>query len=380
MSAEMDYYELLGVSRDADEATLKAAYRKAALKWHPDRNPGNPEAEARFKAVNEAWEVLKDPQKRAAYDRFGRAAFTGGAPGSGPFGPGMDDLGGFAADIFETFFGDVMGRGRTRRPQRGADVRYDLEVSFEDAFHGREVEIAYTAAATCEACNGSGGRPGSRLVACPTCGGRGTVRMQNGLFVVERTCPSCGGEGTRLSDPCPACGGEGRVERPRTVKVRIPPGVDDGTRIRLAGEGEAGPRGAPPGDLYIFVHLKPHPFWKRDGTTLYAQVPLSFVTAALGGEIRIPGLDGQPVEIRLPPGTQSGRQFRVRGRGFPSLNGGGPGDLVIQVELETPTRLTPRQRELLEEFRRIEEKGEASCPRSRGFFERMKAVWDGLTE
>ncbi len=377
MSAETDYYELLEVQRGADDATLKAAYRRAAMKWHPDRNPGDVQAEARFKAVNEAWEVLKDPQKRAAYDRFGHAAFrNGGGQGRGFGGP--EDFGGFA-DIFDTVFGEFMGRGRSRQPRRGADVRYDLEVSFEDAFHGRESELSYDVAMACEPCGGSGGKPGARAVPCSTCGGHGQVRMQNGLFFVERTCPTCGGEGSQLSDPCQHCGGEGRVERTRTIKVKIPAGVDDGTRIRLAGEGEAGPRGAPPGDLYIFVHMKPHGLWKRDGTTLFAQVPVSFVMAALGGELEIPGLDRESVELRIPAGTQSGRQFRVRGRGFPSLNGGGPGDLVLQVELETPTKLTARQKELLEEFRAIEE-GEANCPKTRGFWDRVKGAWDELTD
>lgn len=376
----MDYYELLEVPRGADEATLKAAYRRAAMKWHPDRNPGDREAEARFKAVNEAWEVLKDPQKRAAYDRFGHAAFRNG--GEGPFGGGPFGSAGFGGidDIFETVFGDFFGRGRSaRQPRRGNDVRYDLEVSFEEAFHGTEAEIAFETAVTCDACGGSGGKPGARVVACQTCGGRGQVRMQNGLFVVERTCPACHGEGAQLSDPCATCEGEGRVVRRKTLKVKVPPGVDEGTRIRLAQEGEAGPRGSPPGDLYIFVHMKPHPVWKRDGTTLFAQVPLSFVTAALGGTLTIPGLDGQPVELRIPAGTQTGRQFRVRGRGFPSLNGSGPGDLVLQVELETPTRLTPRQKELLEEFRCIEE-GEANCPKAKGFWERVKDAFDGLAD
>ncbi|WP_448586143.1 molecular chaperone DnaJ [Thermaurantiacus sp.] len=372
---EPDYYELLEVARGADEATLKAAYRRAAMKWHPDRNPGNAEAEARFKAVNEAWEVLKDPEKRAAYDRFGHAAFRNGS--SRPHAAA--DFAGFA-DIFDTVFSEFMGRGRgARPPRRGADVRYDLEVSFEEAFHGTEAEIAFETAVACTSCGGSGGKPGARVVACPTCGGRGQVRMNQGLFVIERTCPACHGEGSQLSDPCPACHGDGRIEQRKTLKVKVPPGVDDGTRIRLSGEGEAGPRGAPPGDLYLFVHLRPHPFWKRDGTTLFAQVPVSFVTAALGGELEIPGLDRAPVTLRIPAGTQSGRQFRIRGRGFPSLNGQGPGDLVLQVELETPTRLTPRQKELLEEFRAIEE-GEASCPKAKSFWDRIRDAWGDLTD
>jgi molecular chaperone DnaJ len=374
--AETDYYELLEVQRGADEATLKAAYRRQAMRWHPDRNPGDAQAEARFKAVNEAWEVLRDPGKRAAYDRFGHA----GVRGQGGRGP-ADDFAGFA-DIFDNIFGEFMGRGRgaARQPRRGADVRYDLEVSFEEAFDGTEAEIAFDVAQPCDSCGGSGGKPGARMVACSTCGGRGQVRMQNGLFVVERSCPTCHGEGSMLSDPCDSCGGDGRVEKRKTLMVRVPAGVDEGTRIRLAQEGEAGPRGSPPGDLYIFVHMKPHPVWKRDGSTLFAQVPVSFVTAALGGELSIPGLDRKPVELKIPAGTQTNRQFRIRGRGFPTLNGGTAGDLVLQVELETPTRLNARQKELLEEFRAIETGSSDSCPRSRGFWDRVKTAWDDLTD
>jgi len=376
--AETDYYTLLEVDRGADEATLKAAYRRAAMKWHPDRNPGDSGAEARFKAVNEAWEVLRDPQKRAAYDRFGHAAFRQGGNGRGPFGA-ADEFGAFG-DIFDSIFGEFMGRGRgPRQPQRGSDVRYDLEISFEQAFDGTEAEVSFDVAQACDSCGGSGGKPGARMVSCTTCGGRGQVRMQNGLFVVERTCPACHGAGAQISDPCERCGGDGRVDRRKTLKVKVPAGVDEGTRIRLAQEGEAGPRGAPPGDLYIFIHMKPHAVWKRDGTTLFAQVPVSFVTASLGGELSIPGLDRKPVELRIPAGTQTGRQFRIRGRGFPTLNGGQPGDLVLQVELETPTRLTARQKELLEEFRCIEE-GESNCPKARGFWERVKTAWDELTD
>jgi molecular chaperone DnaJ len=381
MHAEIDYYELLEVDRGCDEAALKSAYRRLAMRWHPDRNPGDAAAEARFKQLTTAYDVLKDPQKRAAYDRFGHAAFrNGGGPGgqgsASPFG----EAGPFS-DIFSDIFDQFMGgaRGRQGGPQRGADIRFDLEVSFEEAYEGRETEIALDVAVTCDHCLGTGGKPGARAAACSTCGGRGQVRMQNGMFIVERTCPACHGAGSVISDPCEHCRGEGRVDRRKTLKVRVPAGVDDGTRIRLAGEGEAGPRGGQAGDLYIFIHMKPHALWKRDGTTLYAQVPLSFVTAALGGEISIPGLDRAPVELRVPPGTQSGRQFRVRGRGMPALNAQGMGDLVVQVELETPTRLSARQKELLEEFLCLEE-GEANCPRSKGFWDRLKGAWDELTD
>lgn len=371
MNAGLDYYAVLGVDRTADERTIKAAYRKLAMELHPDRNPGNRECESRFKAVNEAYSCLSDPQKRAAYDRFGHAGLSG--MGHGP----ADDFSPFSdifSDIFEQFMGGAgAARGRGRQGlQRGADIRYDLEVSYEDAFRGREAEIAIDVAVTCEACLGTGGKPGARPATCGTCGGRGSVRMQNGMFIVERTCPACHGAGSVISDPCETCHGEGRVERRKSLKVSIPRGVDDGTRIRLAGEGEAGPRGGTAGDLYIFVHMKPHPIWKRDGTTLYAQVPMSFVDAALGGEICMPGIDGEEVRIAIPAGTQSGRQFRVRGRGMPALNGGGIGDLVVQVELETPVKLSGRQKELLEEFRALEGERPEHCPKSRSFWERLK--------
>ncbi|MFA7441557.1 MAG: molecular chaperone DnaJ [Sphingomonadaceae bacterium] len=380
MHGEIDYYELLDVERDCDEGTLKSAYRKLAMRWHPDRNPGDKDAEARFKAIGEAYEVLKDPQKRAAYDRFGHAAFRNGG-GGGP-GGGFGNAGPFSdifSDIFDQFMGGGTARGR-RGPQRGADVRYDLEVTFEEAFEGSEAEIALDVAVGCDHCVGTGSKPGARMQTCHTCNGHGQVRMQNGMFIVERTCPTCHGAGQTISDPCEHCHGEGRVERRKTLQVKIPRGVDDGTRIRLSGEGEAGPRGGQPGDLYIFVHMKPHDIWKRDGTTLYAAVPLSFVTAALGGEICIPGLDKEPVEVRVPAGTQTGRQFRVRGRGMPSLNGHGAGDLVVQVDLETPTRLTARQKELLEEFRETEDGDESNCPKSKGFWDRLKHAWEDLTD
>lgn len=376
MHAELDYYELLEVERGCDDAALKSAYRRLAMRWHPDRNPGDGNAEARFKAISEAYDVLKDPQKRAAYDRHGHAAFRqAGAGGFGEAGPFSDIF----SDIFDQFMGGSQGRGRRQGPQRGADVRYDLEVSFEDAFHGSEGEIALDVAVSCDHCLGTGGKPGARAQACQTCGGRGQVRMQNGMFIVERTCHQCHGAGQTISDPCDHCHGEGRVERRKSLKVKVPAGVDDGTRIRLAGEGEAGPRGGQAGDLYIFIHMKPHPIWRRDGTTLFAQVPLSFIDATLGGEISIPGLDRKPVEVKVPAGTQSGRQFRLRGRGLPALNGHGTGDLVVQVELETPTKLTARQKELLDEFRCIDSGG-ANCPKSKGFLDRLKGAWDELTE
>ncbi len=378
MATEIDYYELLEVERGADDAALKSAYRRLAMKWHPDKNPGDAGAEQKFKAINEAYDVLKDPQKRAAYDRFGHAAFQQGGGGGGP-----QDFGGFA-DIFESVFGEFMGgggRGRRGGPTRGSDLRYDLEMTLEEAFSGRQATLTIDVAAACEPCSGNGAKPGTSARPCTTCGGNGRVGMRQGLFMVERTCPACHGQGQIIADPCDSCGGAGRVEKQKTLNVNVPKGVDDGTRIRVAGEGEAGTRGGPAGDLYIFVHLKSHPIFKRDGTTLFSVAPLSITLAALGGEIDVPSLDKEKTSIKIPAGTQGGKQFRVRGKGMPSLNGGGAGDLVIQVEVETPVKLTARQRELLEEFRAIETaEGGRNTPKSQGFFDKLKEAWNELTE
>jgi molecular chaperone DnaJ len=379
MSLDIDYYELLECDRTADEKVLKSSYRRLAMQYHPDRNPGDQEAEARFKAISEAYDCLKDPQKRAAYDRFGKAAFQNGG-----FGGGAGGGGGFEgfSDIFENIFGEFMGGGRgggqRSSVRRGADLRYDLEISLEEAYAGKQATISVDVAAQCETCDGSGAKPGTGSQQCKTCGGHGKVRAQQGFFLVERTCPACHGAGQVISDPCGDCRGEGRVEKTKTLDVAIPAGVDEGTRIRLTGEGEAGARGGPPGDLYIFLHLRQHPIFQRDGTTLFARAPISFTTAALGGTIEVPGLDKARHEIRIPAGIQSGKQIRQRGAGMPVLNQRGFGDLVIQIEVETPTRLTARQKELLEEFRATET-GEES-PQSSGFFARLKGVWEDLTE
>ncbi len=366
-----DYYELLEIERTADDGTIKSSYRKLAMKYHPDKNPGCADSEARFKAISEAYDCLKDPQKRAAYDRFGKAAFQNGGGG------GPQDFSGFS-DIFDNIFGEFMGngRGRQRGPARGADLRYDLEISLEDAFHGKETQVSLEVSAPCEPCGGSGAKPGTSAKTCSTCSGHGKVRAQQGFFVVERTCPSCHGAGRTIGDPCASCRGEGRVDKAKTLSVNIPAGVDEGTRIRLTGEGEAGARGAPPGDLYIFLHVKRHAIFERDGTTLFARAPISFTTAALGGSIEIPGLDGVRHEIRIPVGIQSGKQLRQRGAGMPVLNGRGAGDLVIQVEVETPTKLTAKQRELLEAFRATETGAE--CPKSTGFFDKIREMWDDI--
>lgn len=371
MSTDIDYYELLEVERTASAEELKSAYRKLAIRYHPDKNQGCEDSEAKFKAVNEAYDCLKDPQKRAAYDRFGHAAFKQGGMGGGQGGfAGGADFGDFA-DIFDTIFGSGFGGGGGRQQQRrGADLRYDMDVTLEQAFHGRETSVTIEVATQCEACEGSGAEPGTSVETCPTCAGHGKVRAQQGFFVVERTCPSCHGAGQRIKSPCRACRGEGRVDKERTLEVKIPPGVDEGTRIRLAGQGEAGPRGAPPGDLYIFLHVKRHPIFERDGVNLFCRVPISFTLAALGGTIEVPGLDGTRHEIRIPAGIQSGKQLRQRGAGMPVLNARGHGDLVTQVDVETPTKLSARQKELLEEFRMTETGDE--CPQARSFFQKLK--------
>lgn len=366
-STDIDYYELLEVSRDADEGTIKRAYRKLAMKYHPDRNPGDKECEAKFKAINQAYDCLKDPQKRAAYDRFGHAAFQNGMGGGQ--GPRSDfgDIG----DIFETIFGSAFGGGGGRaQPRRGADLRYDLEVTLDEAFHGKTVELEIEVSQNCETCSGSGATPGTGERECRMCDGYGKVRAKQGFFVVERPCPTCHGRGAVIENPCSDCRGEGRVDRMRALEVEVPPGVDTGTRIRLSGKGEAGPRGAPAGDLYIFVHVKPHPVFHREGTTLATRVPISFTTAALGGKVEIPDLGGGTNAIEIPAGIQSGKQLRVRGAGMPVLQGRGRGDLVVEIQVETPTRLSRKQRELLEQFRATETGEE--CPESKGFFDRLK--------
>ena len=377
MSLDIDYYELLEVDRSADDKTLKTAYRRIAMQCHPDRNPGDSEAEAKFKAINQAYDCLKDPQKRAAYDQYGKAAYeNAGMGGAGRAGAGAQGFGDFA-DIFESFFGGG-GGGRGRGPARGADLRYDLEISLEDAFHGKSADITIDVAVQCGDCDGSGAASGSGSRTCNMCAGHGKVRAQQGFFVVERTCPTCHGRGEVIEDPCRKCRGDGRVDERKTIAIEVPPGVDDGTRIRASGKGEAGPRGASAGDLYIFIHLKRHNMFEREGTTLFCRAPISFTTAALGGTIDIPGLDGEKHVITIPAGIQSGKQLRQRGAGMPVLQGRGRGDMVIQIDVETPTKLTARQKEILSEFRETETGEE--CPKSKGFFDKVKDIWDELTE
>jgi molecular chaperone DnaJ len=373
-----DYYSVLGVERGADDKTLKAAYRKLAMQYHPDRNPDNPSAETRFKELNEAYDVLKDADTRAAYDRLGHDAYTqsqqAGRPGNGAQGFGA---GGFA-DIFEEMFGDLGGRRQRGGPQRGSDLRYNMEITLEEAFAGKQATITVPTMAGCEVCDGSGSAEGKAPKACPMCHGAGRVRAQQGFFTVERTCPTCQGSGQVISDPCRACNGQGRVRREKTLNVNIPAGVDDGTRIRLSGEGESGVRGAPSGDLYIFLSVRPHQMFKRDEANIYCEVPIPMVTATLGGQIEVPTIDGSRAKVAIPAGTQSGHQFRLRGKGMSRLHNRGVGDMFIEARVETPVKLTKRQQELLREF---EEAGEAgSHPNSEGFFKKVKEFWGGLAD
>ena len=369
---DQDYYELLGVQRGADDAAIKAAYRKLAKEHHPDRHAGCTDKEAQFKAINEAYDVLKDPQKRAAYDRFGKAAFQNGGPGNGdPFG-GFDGF----SDIFSSIFGEFMDpRGQRQNAARGADLRYDLELTLEEAFAGKQAAVTVEALGTCEACKGRGCSNASGCAkACASCGGAGKVRAQQGFFVVERVCPTCRGAGEVVADPCHSCAGEGRTIARRSLSVKIPAGVDEGTRIRVAGEGEAGVRGSTSGDLYLFVHLKRHGLFEREGSTLVAEAPISFSTAALGGTIIIPGIDGKRIEIRIPAGIQSGETLRQRGEGMSVVNNRGRGDLMTRILVETPTRLSKEQKAILEQFRKSETGDE--CPASKGFFGRLKSMLD----
>jgi molecular chaperone DnaJ len=379
--SKRDYYEVLGVPRNADEAALKSAFRKGAMKYHPDKNPGNAEAEARFKELNEAYDVLRDPDKRAAYDRFGHQAFEqGGMGGGGGFGGA--DFGASMADIFEDLFGDFMGRrgggGGGGGRGRGSDLRYNLEITLEDAFRGKTAEIKVPTAAACDTCGGTGAKAGTKPKTCSTCGGAGRVRATQGFFTMERTCMACSGRGEVIEDPCTSCSGSGRVMRERTLSVNIPAGVEDGTRIRLGGEGEAGMRGGPSGDLYIFLNIKNHFIFQRDGSDLYCRVPVSMTSAALGGSVDVPMIDGSRMKVTIPEGTQSGKQFRLKGKGMPVMRSKQHGDTYVQVQVETPQNLTKRQKELLAEFDK-EGSGGVNSPESEGFFKRAKDFFEGLS-
>ncbi|HKW54032.1 MAG TPA: molecular chaperone DnaJ [Stellaceae bacterium] len=377
--AKKDFYELLGVKRDAAADEIKKAYRKMAMQYHPDRNPGDKKAEQTFKDINEAYDVLKDDQKRAAYDRFGHAAFENGGRGGGT---GAGDFGfaaGFA-DIFDEMFGEFMGGRRGQGANtRGNDLRYNLEVTLEEAFRGKQTTVRVPTLTACDACAGTGAAAGSKPVNCPTCYGAGRVRAQQGFFTVERTCPSCHGAGRVVENPCRQCGGQGRMRKEKTLAVNIPAGVEDGTRIRLAGEGEAGVRSGASGDLYIFLALKPHRIFQRDGANIHCRVPIAMPTASLGGAVEVPTIDGGRAKVNVPAGTQSGHQFRLKGKGMSVLRSPTRGDMYVQVVVETPVNLTKRQQELLREFEK-EGDGHRTHPESEGFFARVREFFEDLRE
>jgi molecular chaperone DnaJ len=377
--AKRDYYEVLGLKRNAGEQEIKNAFRKLAKELHPDCNPGNHEAERRFKEINEAYEVLKDPRKRAAFDRFGHAAFDGAGAGAAAHGFGAD-FSASMSEIFDDLFGEFMGgrgrsRGRTAR-ERGADLSYNMEITLGEAYAGKIAEIKVPTSVTCDPCAGSGAEAGSSPVACPTCAGYGKVRASQGFFTIERTCPNCMGRGEIIQNPCPSCSGQGRVLRERVLSVNIPPGVEDGTRIRLAGEGEAGIRSGPPGDLYIFLSLAQDEIFQRDGADLFCKVPITITSAALGGQLEVPTIDGGRARVKIPEGTETGKQFRLKGKGMPVLRSTLTGDLYVQVEIETPQNLTRKQKELLKEFEKAST--DTTNPGLSGFAHRVKAFWDRM--
>jgi molecular chaperone DnaJ len=384
--AKRDYYETLGVARGASADEIKKAYRGKAKELHPDRNADNPNAEAQFKEVNEAYDVLKDADKKAAYDRFGHAAFDGGMAGgarAGGYGGagGQGDFASAFSDVFEDLFGDFMGGqrpGGTRRSRatRGSDLRYNLRISLEDAYSGLQKQITVPTAVACGSCNGTGSEGGSEPVTCPTCSGMGKVRAQQGFFTVERTCPTCSGVGQIVKNPCSTCGGAGRTQKDRALSVNIPAGVETGTRIRLSGEGEAGLRGGPSGDLYIFIEIADHALFQRDGNDLYCRVPVSMTRAALGGEVEVPTIDGGRSRVKVPEGSQSGRQMRLRGKGMPALRGTGMGDMYIELAVETPVKLNAEQKDLLRKFE--ESCAKSNNPDASGFFDKVRKFWDDL--
>lgn len=379
--AKRDFYEVLGVAKNASEAELKKAYRRMAQKHHPDRNPDNAEAEEKFKEAKEAYEVLSDSQKRAAYDQFGHAGVDQSAGGHGPGGFGGGGAGGFG-DIFGDVFGDIFGGGRAggggQHAYRGADLRYNLDLSLEDAVAGTTVKIRVPTHVKCKPCDGTGAKKGTKPTTCTTCGGHGQVRVQQGFFSLQQTCPQCQGRGTIITSPCSTCHGQGRVKEQKTLSVKIPAGVDTGDRIRLSGEGEAGEHGGPSGDLYVQIKVRPHPIFTREESNLFCEVPISFVAAVLGGDLEVPTLDGR-VNLKIPPETQTGKMFRLRGKGVKSVHGGAIGDLMCKVEVETPVNLTRKQAELLEEFQRAMEEGDGKhSPRTSGWFDKVKSFFDDM--
>lgn len=383
--AKQDFYELLGVSKGADGDEIKKAYRKLAMKHHPDRNPDDKVAEQNFKDANEAYEVLKDDEKRAAYDRFGHAAFEQGGPGGFGGGPGGfgggEGFGGGFSDIFEEMFGGGgRGHGGQEQSGRGSDLRFNMDITLEEAFNGKSSEIRVPSSVGCDSCDGSGATKGSKPVNCSTCAGHGRIRSQQGFFTVERTCPSCHGQGSVIKDPCRNCSGTGRVHKEKTLSVTIPPGVEEGTRIRLSGEGEAGLRGAPAGDLYIFLSVKSHRIFQREGANIYVRVPVPMTTASLGGSVEVPAVDGSRARINIPTGTQSGQQFRLRSKGMSVLRSTSRGDMFVELSVETPVNLTKRQKELMEEFRSAGGDENKHSPQSEGFFSKVKELWEDLKD
>ncbi len=373
--AKRDYYEVLGLNRDASEEEIKKAYRKLAMKWHPDRNPDNPKAEDHFKEAKEAYEILSDSKKRGAYDQFGHAGVDTQA-GMGP--GGAQGFGGFG-DIFSDIFGEIFGAGRGGRAGvfRGADLRYNLEITLEQAAHGFETKIRIPSVASCDTCHGTGAKPGTQAQTCPTCRGAGQVRISQGPFSIAQTCPRCHGSGSSIPHPCTNCGGTGRVKLQKTLAVKIPAGIDEGDRVRLSGEGEPGVNGGPPGDLYVQVHIKSHPMFQREHDDLHCEMPISFATAALGGEVEIPTLDGS-ARIKVPPETQSGKTFRLRGKGIKGVRSHAAGDLYCHAVIETPVNLTERQRELLREFdSNVQGDAARHSPRSKSWFDKVKEFFEG---
>ncbi|WP_263375276.1 molecular chaperone DnaJ [Granulicella aggregans] len=370
-----DFYEVLSVSRDASDQELKTAYRKLAMQYHPDRNPDNPEAEEQFKACSEAYQVLSDPDKRAAYDRYGHAAFNGGGGGGNPFQGGSPFGGQDVGDVFSDLFGEMFNMGGQRkasRVQRGRDLRFDMTLEFEEAVFGKEKEITIKRMETCLDCRGSGAAKGKAPVTCPQCKGAGQMRFQQGFFSVARTCPKCSGTGSIISDPCQSCRGETRVQKEHTILVKVPAGVEQDTRIRYQGEGEAGMFGGPTGDLYVVLNVKPHKFFERDGDDLHCMVPISFPQAALGTELEIQTLEG-PATIKVPEGTQSGKEIKLRGQGVPHLNEHGKGDLIVEIRVSTPTKLSKSQRELLKQLE--ETMTVENTPASRSVFSKVKDIF-----
>lgn len=376
--SKRDYYEVLGLSKGASASEIKKGYRAKAKELHPDRNSDNPNAESMFKEVNEAYDVLKDADRKAAYDRYGHAAFEGGMGGGGRPGGGTGDFSSAFSDVFDDLFGDFMGGGRgnsRNRASRGSDLRYNLQVTLEDAYSGLQKSINIPTSVECGSCNGTGAEGGSEPTTCPTCSGMGKVRATQGFFTVERTCPTCSGIGQMIKNPCKKCGGQGRAEKDRALSVNIPAGVETGTRIRLSGEGEAGLRGGPSGDLYIFIEVREHDIFQREGGNLFCRVPVSMTSAALGGDIEVPTIDGGRSRVKIPSGSQSGRQMRLRNKGMPSIKSSQIGDMFIELAIETPVNLTSQQKELLREF---EAMSEDNNPESKSFFSTVRSFWDTM--